>query len=179
MGTTETTKFLYILKQEKEVIIMEQRRYVEGVKMLRRDNYMWNRKLEAKEETLYKQIVGQLNWTVQHTRPDLAFGVSGASQIGREKNTRDFRRLLKMVGREKENHLEVRLREEVEIETYTDASFSNIKEGRSQVGFEVGIRDEGIRKFSIYWKFRRGKRVARSSLEAEAISLNEGLEMAL
>ena len=105
--------------------------------------------------------------------------MSGASQIGREKNTRDFRRLLKKVGREKENHLEVRLREEVEIETYTDASFSNIKEGRSQVGFEVGIRDEGIRKFSIYWKFRRGKRVARSSLEAEAISLNEGLEMAL
>ena len=67
-----------------------------------------------------------------------------ASQIGK-KSSGDMRRLMKMVGKVKENHLEVRierLRGEVEIETHTDVSFDNVKEARSQVGFEVGIRDE-------------------------------------
>ena len=55
------------------------------------------------------------------TRSDLAFDL--ASQIGKEKSSGDVRRLLKMVGRSKENHLGVRmerLRREVEIVTYTE-----------------------------------------------------------
>ena len=159
------------MKQEKEAIIMEQRRYVEGIKTLRREDYMRDRKLEAKEETLYKSIMRQLNRTVQHNRP---FGVSVASQIGREKSSIDMRRLLKLVGRAKVNHLEVRmkrLRGEVEMETYMDASFGNVKGGRSQVSFVVGIRDEWGRKFPIYWKSRRGQRVASSTLETERSSV--------
>ena len=35
------------------------------------------------------------------------------------------------------------------------------------------------KKFPIYWKSRREQRLAISTLEAEAISLNEGLEMVL
>ena len=60
-----------------------------------------------------------------------------------------------MVGRAMENSLEVRMEKlmgEVEIETYKDDSFSNIKEGRSQVGFIVRIRDGWGTKCLIYWK---------------------------
>ena len=99
----------------------------------------------AEEEAMYRSKVCQLNWTVQHTRPDLAFRVSVASQVGSDKISGDMRKLLKLVERAKQNPLAVRmekLRGKVSIETYTDASFGNVKEGRSQVGFVVGIRDE-------------------------------------
>ena len=46
-------------------------------------------------------------------------------------------------------------------------------------GFVDGIRDEWGRKCPIYQKSRKGQRVAKLTLEVEAISLNEGLEMAL
>ena len=59
--------------------------------------YWGDRKLKAEEDTLYRSVVGQLNWTVQHTRPDLAFGVSVASQVGGEKGNGDMRKLLKLV----------------------------------------------------------------------------------
>ena len=125
--------------------------------------------------------MGQLNCTVQHTRLDLAFRVSIASQTGK-KSSGDMRRLLKMVRRAKENHLKgrmERLRGEMEIKTYMNASFNNVKEGRSQVGFIVGIIDEWERKCPIYWKSRKGQRMASLMMEAEAVSFNEGLEMAL
>ena len=65
--------------------------------------------------------------------------------MGSEKRSGDIRKLLKLVEKEKESPLVVkmeRLRGKVSIETYTDASFGNMKEGRSKVGFVVGIRDE-------------------------------------
>ena len=72
-----------------------------------------------------------------------------------------------------------RLRGKISIETYTDASFSNVKDGNSQIGFVVGIRDEWGRRCPIFWKLRKGQGVARSTIEAEAIGLNEGLKMAI
>ena len=82
-----------------------------------------------------------------------------------------MRKLIKME-KKKENPLEVRM----EIDAYTDVS--NIKIGRSQVGLRWECEMSG-EKCIIYWKSRRGKRVARSTLEMEAISLNERLKMAL
>ena len=34
------------------------------------------RELEEEEQSLYRLIIGQLNWLVHHSRPDLAVGVS-------------------------------------------------------------------------------------------------------
>ena len=93
-----------------------------------------------------------------------------------------MRKLLKLVERAKENPLEVRrnkLRGKIIIETYKDASFGNVKDGNSQIGFVVGIRDEWGRRCPIFWKSRKRQRVAKSTIEAEAIGLNEGLEMAI
>ena len=43
----------------------------------------------------------------------------------------------------------------------------------------MGIRDEWGGMCPIFGKSRKGQRVARSTIEAETISLNEGLEMAM
>ena len=93
-----------------------------------------------------------------------------------------MRKLLKLAERAKESPLVIRmerLRGKVRIETYTDASFGNIKDGISQVGLVVGIRDEWGGRYPIFWKSRKGQRVARSTIEAKTISLNEGLKMVI
>ena len=92
-------------------------------------------------------------------RPDLAFGMSVASQVGSDKRSVDMRKLLKLVERAKENPLVVRmerLRGKVRIETYKDASFGSVKDERSQVGFVVGIKDEWEGRCLIFWKSRKG-----------------------
>ena len=48
---------------------------------------------------MYRSIDAQLNWMVQHMRPDLAFGMSVASQVGSDKRSVDMRKLLKLVKR--------------------------------------------------------------------------------
>ena len=184
VGSQETESFRYIgveLRQEKGGVLMEQRRYIEGIKNIKR-NYLGDRRLSGEEETVLRSLLGQLNWTVQHTRPDLACGVSLAGQIEGERTGRHLRRVVKMVEKAKENPLSIKMEKmegEISIETYTDASFGSGGGGASQVGYIVALVDERGKRCPIYWKSRKGKRVARSTIEAEAIGLNEGLEMAL
>ena len=51
--------------------------------------------------------------------------------------------------------------------------------GKSQIGFIIGLRDKRGEKCPLAWKSRVGKRVARSTIEAEAIGLGKALEMAV
>ena len=185
VGNRKTNKFRYIgvkLRQEEKGVMMEQKRYINGIKNVRKEDYGGDRKLTGEEETIYRSLVGQVNWTLQHTRPDLICGVSLASQVGVERSSDNMRKLGKLVERAKEYPLEIRMARlcgNKWIETYTDASYGNRKKGSSQVGFVVAIGDECDGKCPFFWKSRKGKRIARSTLEAEAISLNEGLEMAI
>ena len=79
MGSNETTKFRYIgveLKQE-NVIIMGQKKYVEGITMVRKEVYCGDRKLKVAEATLYRPT--ELDSTAHKTR----FGFwGGCSQPG-------------------------------------------------------------------------------------------------
>ena len=61
------------------------------------------RELEEEEQSLYRLIIGQLNWLVQHSRPDLAVGVSvGIKKLQRARIT-DMRKVIKLVEKVKEN----------------------------------------------------------------------------
>ena len=63
------------------------------------------------------------------------------SQIGKEERSGDMRKLLKMIRRVKDNNLKVRMERlwgKVEIETYMDTSFGNVKEGRKVTGGVCG-----------------------------------------
>ena len=65
------------------------------------------RELKEKEKSLYRSIIGQLNWLVQHSRPDLAVGVSvGRKNLQRARAT-DMRKVIKLVEKAKENVVEV------------------------------------------------------------------------
>ena len=60
---------------------------------------------------------------------------------------------------------------------YSDASFGKVEGGKSQIGYIIGLRDRSEERCPLVWKSNVGKRVARSTIEAEAIGFGEALEI--
>ena len=116
-----------------------------------------------------------LKWLVQHTRPDLAVGLSMARRKLEESNAGDMRRLLKLVEKAKNWVVEVNMgrleKDSIHMEVYSDASFGNVEGRKSQIGYIIGLRNKRGIRCPLALKSRVGKRVAHSTIEAEAISL--------
>ena len=78
-GKVEERNFYYIgfrIIQESSALVVDQSRYVENVKNKVTDPKTAQDKqstLTAEEQTEYRQLIGQINWAAQETRPDMAF----------------------------------------------------------------------------------------------------------
>ena len=124
-------------------------------------------------------MTGQLNWISLHTMPEIAYSVSDLSKSFKEGTTQDMRKLIKIVRRVKSIKGKViidELEEEgIYWEAYADASFGNIEDGHTQIGYIISLTD-GKRRCPIWWKSRKARRVAKSTIEAEALSVGEAIE---
>ena len=58
---------------------------------------------------MYHSLLGQLNWLVQHTRPELAVGVSMASRKLEAASAGEMRRLIKLAEKAKNSVEEVNM----------------------------------------------------------------------
>ena len=65
------------------------------------------------------------------------------------------------------------------IRCYSDASFNNLPNGGSQGGYIVFLCDSSDRCCLLTWNFTKLKRVVRSTLAAETLSLVDGSETAI
>ena len=61
------------------------------------------------------------------------------------------------------------------LEVFSDASLGNVKEGKSQIGYMIGFVDERGCRCPVAWNSKLGSRVARSTIEVEAISFGEAI----
>ena len=111
--------------------------------------------------------------------PDISNNVSDLSKAFKEGATQDMRKLIKVVrkvksimGRVVINELE---EENIYWEAYADALFGNVEDGHTQIGYVISVTD-GKRKCPIWWKSRKSRRVAKSTIEAEALSVGETIE---
>ena len=95
-----------------------------------------NEPLNEKEQTMYRKLIGQLNWAVQGSRPDMAYEMStkliqakiggpvrAIKKINQLKDIRSFMTFPKM---DKTR--------ELKIVVFTDASLGNINEGTGSTG---------------------------------------------
>ena len=60
-------------------------------------------------------------------------------------------------------------------EAYADASFGNVEDGHTQIGYVISLTD-GRNRCTVWWKSRKARRVAKSTIEAEALSVGEAIE---
>lgn len=66
----------------------------------------------------------------------------------------------------------------LKLRTYADASFNNLPKGGSQGGHIVFLMDRFQKSLPLSWNSTRIKRVVRSTLAAETLSLSEGCDTA-
>ena len=182
VGEQESKKFKYIgvmVEQREDKIILNQWGYVNSIREPEARRFNGNRVLSAKELTEYRSVVGQLNWVSLHTIPEISFNVSELSKAFKEGTTQDMRKLIKIVRKVKHIMGEIVMSELEEEnlywEAYADASFGNIEDGHTQLGYVISLTD-GKKRCTIWWKSRKSRRVAKSTIEAEALSVGEAIE---
>jgi len=149
IGETNETNMIYLgveINQKGEEIKLNQRKFIRKLEEDRYDR-KGNAEEDLKEEemTTYRSGVGKLNWLVQQTRPDIAFETSILSTKNKQVKYKDLKKLKKTIRNIKEKDVEIimrKLNDETEIEIYTDASFGNVENGKTQIGYIISLKDK-------------------------------------
>ena len=127
-----------------------------------------------------RSTIGQLNWLSGMTRPDLSFEVCQLSSKVTQANVEDIIQLNKVVHLAKKHKVELVFpcidMSSVQMIVYADSSFNNLPKGGSQEGHIVFISDRNNKCAPLSWASQRIKRVVRSTLAAEAVSLNNACD---
>lgn len=185
VGMEKVQTFRYIgvnIEDNKSCISLDQKEYIRGIKIPDIKRFRDPRDLNESEQTEYRALVGQLNWVTQQTRPDLGYNVSDRSKYCKKSDTKEMKKLIKIANKAKEQEWEIKLEclnGKLEIEVFADASFNNVGDGHSQMGYIISVKDKHGHRCPLFWKSRVAKRVAKSTLEAEALGVGEAAEAAI
>ena len=186
-GRCEEETFNYVgfhLTQTSDGITISQNDYVQSLPDVEISPERMSQKCEKltpEETTTFRALVGKLNWAVQGSRPDFAFHVVYFSTKFNGATVNDLIQLKKCIRKLKESSCEVMFPTlghpgSWGITVFSDAAHANLNGVNSTSGHIVFLTGENGRCASLSWSCNKIKRVVRSSLAAEALSLQEGLE---
>jgi hypothetical protein len=187
-GRIESSNFYYVgfeLKQIHGTITLNQNNYLldlePGTMSITRASQK-NDKLNAKEQTSLRQLVGKLNWVVHGTRPDMAFEMIDLSTKLKSGVVNDLLRAMKVIRnlRKTESYIHFPgLNEDVNhwrFVLFTDAAHANICQGTGSISAYTVFLTDGTLCCPLDWQANKIKRVVRSTLAAETLGLQEGFE---
>ena len=112
VGYEENVSFKYIgvsIRQGGERVMMSQKHYSRGIKEFERWYFKGKRRLSEGEQSIYRFLLGKLNWLGQHTRPDLAVGITMVTRKLEVVSAGDMRRLIKLAEKAKNSMVEVNM----------------------------------------------------------------------
>ena len=186
-GKVEEKTFKYIgfkVQQHSNKVILDHSDYIVNIRNSVVDPRRASEKnglLNKNEQTTYRQLIGQLNWAVQGSRPDMAFELISMSIKLKQGKVSDLVRAIKKISRLKDIKSFMTFprldRSYLKIVVFTDASLGNINEGLGSTGaYIVWMMDKTGNCCPIAWNAHKIKRVVRSTLAAEMLSLEESLE---
>ena len=126
-------------------------------------------------------MVGGINWIVRATRPDLSYDLIDLSTKFKCGKVEDINRARKIILNLKASNCRIFFPKldisSLQFLIYTDASFANISNGTGSVGGQIiFLKDKKGNVSALDWHAGKIKRVVRSTLAAETLSLVEGLE---
>ena len=183
---TETFKYVGIqMVQKNDSVELSQTKYVETMKLDLLPNEGMTDKLryaDENERKIFKQAVGQLGWVSGISRPDAAFAYCVLSTVQNQPQVTDFIKYKKAVRDLKSMSLIIKISkldmDSWKIVVYSDASFANLKDGASQLGYIIFLQDKFGNSAAISWSSKKAKRVARSTLTAETLAAVEAVDTA-
>ena len=156
-GKVEAKEFCYVgfhISQVPGGIILDQQAYVDELEVEglgAQSVGQGDTPLTVKDQRTLRRIVGKINWTVQGSRPDMAFEMVELSTKLQAGCVTDFRRAVKVVCRIKEQNAHVffpNLGSPIswKIVVFSDAALANLSDGVSSMGahlvFLVGEGDK-------------------------------------
>lgn len=189
-GKLEMENFSYVgfrIRQEADGIQLDQSDYVSGITTERLPPDRLIKKQEPltdRKATTFRSLAGCINWSVQGSRPDAAYDLVDLSTRFNRGKVEDLARMIKVVKKLQDKHSMVYFPDLGDVSSwrlvlFTDAAHANLCDGvgstMAHVLFLVG---ENLKCCPLSWGAKKIKRVVRSTLAAEALSLQEGLEEA-
>ena len=188
-GKVEVEKFKYIgfgVSQSQKGIVLSMNEYVEKHETLKHvQPGEKDRELSKDEKSEYRSVVGMLNWVAQGTRPDKAFEVIELSTKFRCAHLSDLNRATKVFLKLREhgcyvNFVKLNASQGLSLVVFSDAAHANLPDGVSSTsGIIVFLADAFGNLNPISWRANKIRRVVRSSLAAETLAFQEGLEEAV
>ena len=193
MGRTEQKKFRYVgynIEQQTDgSIIVDQNDFardkMELINVPPGRAKQTEDKLTKEEESEMRKAAGRIGWLGRGTRPYIIFEqIAMSTRFGRGL-VKDLNQAAKVMSRvhASPSFFKISPLGPVEgwtLEMFTDASHGNLNEGVDSTGSQVLLvrNDDGLCA-PISWSANKLKRVCDSSLEAEVLSLVEGLKEAV
>nr|XP_039274020.1 uncharacterized protein LOC120347974 [Styela clava] len=129
-----------------------------------------------------RSLLGQILWVSNQTRPDVSFASSTLTSALKNCSVKTVIEVNKIVRQLKAQKVTLKFPaihdNEVRFLVYSDASCGNLSDGGTQVGhivFMIG----GNGKIPLCWQSKRIKRVVKSTLSAETLSMSDGVDTAV
>ena len=143
-----------------------------------------NRPLTTVGTRSFKTLVGQLQWASKQTRPDIAFAACELSTRMKEATTNDVKQSNKQL-RKLQSESGIIYIPDLEDTTqttlilYSDASHASLSNCASQEGFVILLCGKNGKSSPLVWTSHKLKRVVKSSMAAETMSMLEDAEYAV
>jgi len=168
-----------------------QKLYAENVKAIPLTMDRRKRDMEdvtEEERELLMSGVGSLAWTARMVRPDLSCTVSHLQSASSKAQVRHLKEFNKAVKKLKDYEPDAvltfcKLQAPYTIQAIADAGFANTESQKSQAGQMIRIceagKGPGRKGCLLEWRSRPLRRVVRSTLGAETLSMVEAVDLAI
>ena len=190
VGKIEENSFKYIgiqISNNNGTILVDQTCYVsnlEEIPISKERALRKNDELSSKELSQLRSTIGQLNWLANQTRPDITYDILEHSVSIKSAKVENILQVNKIIKKVKTDEVFIQFPDLGDVSSwklvvYTDASYANIPDGVSSAGGNIiFIVGENNRCCPISWCSNKIKRVVKSTIAAEALSLVNGLDNA-
>ena len=190
IGKQESENFRYIgfdIKQNDMEAVLEQEQYVNSLEAIEIKPERAKEKkspLTTREQRDLRSTVGRCNWAAQGTRPDSGYDVVESSTKCKNGCVSDLIRANKNLIKLKAQKSFIKFPnlgpcQTWKIVVFSDAAFGNMSDGFSSVGGNViFLVGENNKSAAVAWSCSKIKRVVKSTLSAEMLSLSEALDHA-
>ena len=192
VGKNEKGSFLYTgfqIHQETNAVYLNQATFIKNIDLKPMEAARMKESeaaLTDEETTELRRMTGTLNWAVRATRPDLTFDMLDLSTRFKAGTVKDLKRARSVLSKLKQEHSSIRFPKignlsNSKIVCFTDASLGSLNDKiDSTAGYVIFLTDDKFKRCCVLdWQANKIRRVCRSTLTAEALSLCDGLDAAI
>ena len=168
-------------------ILLDQNRYTDNISLINVDSTRALEKdspLTEKEKHWLRSKVGQLLWLSHQSRPDLLYDTCNVAVSIKNSTVKDMLAANKIITKAKSSNMTLKYQflgdnNNLRLMVFSDAALGNLPDGGSQGGYLILLVGDSGKFSPIWWNSKKIRRVVRSTLAAETISMSEAVDMSV